>query len=116
MAEIKLTSTEGLALTLMDALVIKGEDGLDGLDGADGLDGVDGVSPTVSVEEIEGGHRVTITDCEGEHVFDVTDGADGSAGYDFDAEPTEGSGNLVTSGGIYSYVRAAIFEAMEASY
>lgn len=117
MAEIKLTSTEGLALTLMDALVIKGEDGLDGLDGADGLDGVDGVSPTVSVEEIEGGHRVTITDANGETSFEVLDGKDGvDLGYDFDAEPTEGSGNLVASGGIYSYVQAAIFEAMEASY
>ncbi|MCC8089908.1 MAG: hypothetical protein LIO55_00600, partial [Oscillospiraceae bacterium] len=28
----------------------------------DGTAGTDGVSPTVSVEEIEGGHRVTITD------------------------------------------------------
>ena len=39
----------------------------------------EGFSPTVSVEEIEGGHRVTITDGTGEHVFDVMDGVDGTS-------------------------------------
>ena len=42
-----------------------------------GKPGEDGVSPTVSVTEIEGGHRVTITDEEGAKSFDVMDG-DGS--------------------------------------
>lgn len=41
-----------------------------------GEPGDDGVSPTVSVTEIEGGHRVTITDEEGAKSFDVMDGKD----------------------------------------
>lgn len=40
-----------------------------------GKPGEDGVSPTVSVTEIEGGHRVTITDANGTQVFDVMDGS-----------------------------------------
>ena len=39
--------------------------------------GEDGYSPTVNVEEIPGGHRVIITDAEGDHVFDVMDGTGG---------------------------------------
>lgn len=50
--------------------------------GADGQDGADGVSTTVSVTDISGGHRVTITDAEGEHTFDVLNGEDGTDGTD----------------------------------
>lgn len=39
--------------------------------------GQDGFSPTVDVEKIENGHRVTITDIEGTETFDVMDGKDG---------------------------------------
>ena len=42
--------------------------------------GDDGVSPTVSVADISGGHRVTITDAAGVKTFDVLNGADGSPG------------------------------------
>ena len=42
----------------------------------------EGFSPTVNVEVIPGGHRVTITDGEGAHVFDVMDGQDGTDGTD----------------------------------
>lgn len=45
-----------------------------------GVDGQDGVSPTVSVTDITGGHRVTITDASGPKTFDVMDGEDGSGG------------------------------------
>lgn len=45
-----------------------------------GEDGEDGVSPTVSVTDITGGHRVTITDADGTKTFDVMDGEDGSGG------------------------------------
>ena len=45
-----------------------------------GEPGKDGVSPTVLVEDIEGGHRVTITDAAGSKSFDVLNGADGSPG------------------------------------
>lgn len=39
--------------------------------------GDDGVSPTVSVVDISGGHRVTITDAYGDTSFDVLDGSPG---------------------------------------
>lgn len=62
---------------------VKGVDYFDGEDGANGKDGVngaDGVSPTLSVEEIIGGHRVTITDVNGTQTFDVMDGQNGADG------------------------------------
>ena len=43
-----------------------------------GQPGEDGYSPTVSVSDITGGHRITITDADGSHSFDVMDGADGA--------------------------------------
>lgn len=45
-----------------------------------GEDGQDGKSPTVTVTDITGGHRVTITDASGQKTFDVMDGEDGSGG------------------------------------
>lgn len=54
--------------------------GKDGKDGVNGKDGVDGVSPTVTVADISGGHRVTITDAKGTKSFDVMDGKDGEGG------------------------------------
>ena len=45
-----------------------------------GEDGQDGVSPTVSVTDIAGGHRITITDASGSKTFDIMDGEDGSGG------------------------------------
>lgn len=42
-----------------------------------GYKGDDGVSPEVSVEEIDGGYRVIITDKDGEHSFDLLNGVDG---------------------------------------
>lgn len=47
-----------------------------------GGSGVDGFSPIVEVEAIKGGHRVTITDVEGEKSFDVLNGIDGVDGKD----------------------------------
>lgn len=43
------------------------------------FDGADGISPTVTVEDIDGGHRVTITDKDGDKTFEVMDGAGGGA-------------------------------------
>lgn len=57
-------------------------DGEDGANGKDGVNGADGVSPTLSVAEITGGHRVTITDVNGTQTFDVMDGVDGQDGQD----------------------------------
>ena len=42
--------------------------------------GEDGYSPIVTVNAITGGHRVTITDRNGDHSFDVMDGAQGDPG------------------------------------
>ena len=53
-----------------------------GKDGQDGADGQDGVSPSVTVEAITGGHRITITDANGAKTFDVMDGEDGQDGQD----------------------------------
>ena len=61
---------------------VNGSDGKDGTNGLNGSDGVDGVSPTLSVAEITGGHRVTITDVNGTQTFNVMDGQDGQNGVD----------------------------------
>ena len=57
-----------------------GEPGPAGATGAAGTPGKDGISPTVTVEDITGGHRVTITDANGQKVFDVEDGKNGQPG------------------------------------
>lgn len=57
-----------------------GGQGLPGVPGEDGQPGKDGTSPTVSVTDITGGHRVTITDKDGAKTFDVMDGQDAEGG------------------------------------
>lgn len=59
-----------------------GEQGAPGSPGRDGSDGEDGFSPSVSIEDIPEGHRVTITDRSGSLVFDVLNGANGKDGKD----------------------------------
>lgn len=44
-----------------------------------GTPGTPGISPTVTVTDITGGHRITITDATGPHSFDVMDGDSGDA-------------------------------------
>lgn len=53
-----------------------------GSDGSAGAAGKDGVSPTVTVQEITGGHRLTITDANSTKNVDIMDGADGKTGAD----------------------------------
>ena len=53
---------------------------VDVMNGAAGNDGADGVSPSVSVSTTTGGHKITITDAEGDHDFDVLDGEKGETG------------------------------------
>lgn len=48
--------------------------------GSGGGSGTDGYSPTVTITTITGGHRITITDVNGDHVFDVLDGVNGLKG------------------------------------
>lgn len=51
-----------------------GGTGATGPQGPKGTDGTDGVSPTVTVTDINGGHRVAITDATGTKTFDVMNG------------------------------------------
>lgn len=46
----------------------------------DGTNGKDGVSPTISVEDIEGGHRLIIVDAAGRKTVDVLNGPVGPQG------------------------------------
>lgn len=55
----------------------QGPQGEQGKQGPPGEEGEPGVSPTVTVTDIEGGHRITITDTDGPHSFDVMNGEDG---------------------------------------
>lgn len=72
------------ALTIAQGVKAQADAGdFDGAPGQDGTDGTDGYSPTVSVEEIPGGHEVTITDINGEHSFDVLDGQGGGGSSDY---------------------------------
>ena len=57
-----------------------GEDGKPGADGKDGQIGKDGTSPVITVSDITGGHRITITDATGTQIVDVMDGKDGESG------------------------------------
>ena len=57
-----------------------GQPGRDGQDGAPGQDGQDGVSPTITITDITGGHRISITAANGTKTFDVMDGATGPIG------------------------------------
>lgn len=56
----------------------KGDTGAQGPKGDTGATGASGFSPTVTVTDITGGHRVTITDASGTHTFDVMDGQSSS--------------------------------------
>lgn len=75
--------------------------------GATGPAGADGISPTISVTDITGGHRVTITDATGPHSFDVMDGAAGQTG------PQGAPGQGVPTGGTAGQV---LKKASDADY
>lgn len=72
-----LESASVCKLTYICSIV--GPQGEQGPAGSDGQPGQDGYSPTVTVTEITGGHRVTITDVNGDHTFDVMDGTGGGS-------------------------------------
>jgi hypothetical protein len=59
--------------------------------GPPGPAGEDGVSPEISVTDITGGHRITITDATGTETFDVMDGTDGATGPAGPGVPSGGS-------------------------
>lgn len=64
-----------------------------------------GVSPTVKVEDIAGGHRVTITDANGPKTFDVMNG--GGAG-DMTASTYDPNLAVANAGGIVGYVEGVV--------
>lgn len=73
----------GQTINIMDgAPGPKGDTGDTGSTGPTGPAGPDGVSPAITVTDIPGGHRVTITDAEHPtgQSFDVMDGEDGQVG------------------------------------
>lgn len=71
-AYVRNTGNENSAV--FDFGIPKGEQGVAGTAGADGF------SPTVEVTETTNGHTVTITDKDGLHSFEVTNGTDGQNG------------------------------------
>ena len=50
------------------------------LDGVDGQKGIDGISPTVSITPTTDGQHIVITDAQGDHSFDLTNGEIGPQG------------------------------------
>lgn len=54
----------------------------------EGTNGKDGVSPTISVEDITGGHRLIIVDATGRRTIDVLNGAEGPQGIQGEPGPT----------------------------
>lgn len=56
--------------------------GADGQDGTDGTDGQDGFSPVATVEPIQDGAKITITDKDGTTTTNVYNGTDGQDGTD----------------------------------
>lgn len=78
---VEITDAEGTKVfNVMNGT--NGANGTNGSDGTNGTDGADGVSPTITVEEITGGHKVNITDVNGTQSFNVMDGQDGQNGAD----------------------------------
>ena len=57
-----------------------GAAGSPGKDGTNGKDGADGVSPTITLTDIDGGTKVSVTDKNGTQTFNVMDGAKGEQG------------------------------------
>lgn len=65
------------ALTLAKNYVNQTLQGAGALKGEKGDPGDDGFSPIITSEEITGGYRVTVTDADGTHSFDIMNGEDG---------------------------------------
>lgn len=59
---------------------VAGKTPVKGVDYFDGEKGDDGFSPVITIAEISGGHKVTITTANGEESFDIMDGKDGKNG------------------------------------
>lgn len=96
-----ITYTDGRT---QEYYVYNGKDGYTPQKGIDYVDGIDGVSPTIQVKDIVNGHRVIITDINGEKTFEVLDGKDGEGSGDMLAEDYDPDGTVLAAGGIKNYV------------
>lgn len=68
------------------------------IQGPQGVQGNAGVSPTITVESITGGHRITITDATGAQAFVVPNGSDAQAiVYTINSKSADDSGNFTLS-------------------
>ena len=79
---------------ILDNGTVKTEtmDVMDGAKGSDGAPGADGLTPTITISEITGGHKVTVTIGSTTDDFDVMDGSQGPAGQ---GVPTGGTAGQV---------------------
>lgn len=83
-----------------------GPQGPKGDTGEPGEQGESGISPSITITEITGGHRVTITDeehPEGQS-FDVMDGEGGSGSGDMKKSVYDANSEVQNAGGIAKYV------------
>lgn len=74
---VDLGATTAYAIAVKNGFKGTEKEWLASLKGDTGTKGADGVSPTVQVETIDGGHRVTFTDASDSHAVDVLDGKPG---------------------------------------
>lgn len=77
MSVLKIKDSQGNWVGVPQIKGDKGDTGATGPQGPKGDSGTDGISPTVTITPITGGHRITITDKDGEHSADVMDGHNG---------------------------------------
>lgn len=80
--EVKKSGTDEAPIFDMEFTGLKGQQGQQGQQGAPGAPGApgeDGFSPVITIEEITGGHRITITTKTGTESFDVMDGQGGGS-------------------------------------
>ena len=106
------TGIDHIALNQDYTLTIYLDDGTSYTTGSiRGAQGVPGVSPTVAISTISGGHRVTVTDAQGDHSFDVMDGVDSYVHISYSAiQPTADSDMKTTPDewiGVYTGTSAA---------
>lgn len=86
---IKGQSSYTFITDLSGAQGMQGPPGIRGEQGIEGPSGQNGVSPTVSISEIDGGNRISITDVNGTQSFDIMNGQNGSGGSEGEVYSTE---------------------------
>ena len=94
---------------------LNGADGYTPVKGKDYFDGEDGVSPAVSVANITGGHRISITDKNGSKSFEVNDGEDGERGTSVLKVTTAPASYTTVTGGFTPTYRIALSTVLEQS-